>query len=133
MTKSTADIRKELTDLMVLFNTINNTANDIAAEAALIRPLDPRRQEVMDRYYILLDALNIVQNQLADIKQAAIVDTPSNVDYIRDLLAQYGVAERRQLNAPLDPEEPIQWADDRPWIAEQVVAQIQAAMAKEVR
>ncbi len=133
MTKSTADIREELTDLMVLFNTINNTANDIAAKAALIRPLDPRRQDVMDRYYILLDALNIVQNQLVDAKQAAIVDTPSNVDYIRDLLAKYGVAERRQLNAPLDPAEPIQWADDRPWIAEQVVAQIQAAMAKEAK
>lgn len=132
MTKSTADIREELTDLMVLFNTINNAANDIAAEAALIRPLDPRRQEVMDRYYVLLDALNIVQNQLADAKQAAIVDTPSNVDYISNLLTKYGVAERRQLNDPID-DTPIQWADDRPWIAEQVVAQIQAAMAKEAK
>lgn len=127
------EIRERLTDLMVLWETINSHANELAAQAAYMQPQNAERRAIMDKYYILLDALNVVQEQLIEAKRAAVRELPQSDAYVVDLLVKYGVAERRQLNAPLDPEEPIQWADDRPYIASVIVDQVQAAIQREVR
>ncbi len=133
MTKSTADIREELTDLMVLWETINNHANELASQAAYMQPSAPDRRAIMDKYYILLDALNVVQEQLIEAKRAAVRELPQPKAYVLNLLVKYSVGEPRRLNAPLDSEEPIQWADDRPYIASVIVDQVQYANQKEAR
>lgn len=127
------EIRERLTDLMTLWETVNGHANELASKAAYMQPSAPDRRAIMDKYYILLDALNVVQEQLIETKRAAVRELPQSDAYVVDLLVKYGVAEPRQLNAPLDPEEPIQWADDRPWIASVIVDQVQAAIQREVR
>lgn len=127
------EIRERLTDLMTLWETINSHANELASKAAYMQPQNAERRAIMDRYHILLDALNIVQEQLIEAKRAAVRELPQSDAFVVDLLVKYGVAEPRQLNASLDPEESIQWADDRPWIASVIVDQVQAAIQREVR
>lgn len=104
--------------LSILYRAANLAA-DRAADISASLPINsPERRAQQDRYSVLLGLLNALQIEIEAMLPSIAAEALTHADSVlADLRFFVGGTLRRQVNQPLDPEEPIKFVDDGPELA----------------
>jgi len=115
-------------DAYLIKNAIKYEMDDVNNERVRYAPSAPERQTLNDKLEALSAAYVDAADVLAEVVEAAIKSAPENQDELTSaalrLLESNKIAEPRQLNSPLDPNEEIKYSNDWQMIAEAVAKQI---------
>ena len=104
--------------LSILYRAANLAADQVQAATAALPVNSPERRAEQDRYGILLVLLKDLQTEIDSMLPSVAAEVLTDADSVlADLRFFVGGTLRRQLNQPLDPEEPIQFVDDGPELA----------------
>ena len=104
--------------LSILYRAANLAADQVQAATAALPVNSSLRRDKQDQYSVLLGLLNALQLQIDSMLPSVAAEVLADIQPILDDLRFFvGGTLRRQVNQPVDPEEPVEFVDDGPMLA----------------